>query len=504
MINRIKNKVSFLNVLSSILLQIFTIISGFIVPKIILSVFGSDINGLLSSLKQFLSYITIIEGGISGIIVANLYKPIIDNNHDRINKILKTADSFYKTIGLIYIIYSLLLAITYPLVIKTEYSFIFIFSITLLLSFSLLIQYLFSQALKGLLIADKKIYIISFVQIIIIIANTLLIFLVSKIFPNIHLLTFITGFLYILQPLFFGIYIKKHYNLNLNVKKDKSLIKERWNGFAINIASFIHNSTDISILTIFTNLRYVSVYSIYALVTSGIKQLVNSVATSLTPTIGQAYAKKDLKALYLKMDLYEYIVDYLVFMIFSITILLITPFVLLYTKGITDINYNQSLFGILLVVSEIIYLIKLPHLNLAYSANKFKDLTKPAFIEAFLNIIISIFFVKKYGLIGVTLGTIIAMTYRLIFHIFYTKKLINRSQVIFYKKIFIFIISSIVGYYICYSFFPIINITITSWVFHSFIYVVIFFIIFSLTSIVFFKNELKYIFKYFNLNLLNK
>lgn len=73
-----KNKATLLNMISGLILQLFTLVSGFILPKIILIYFGSEVNGLVSSLNQFLSYITLVEGGITGVIVANLYKPIVD------------------------------------------------------------------------------------------------------------------------------------------------------------------------------------------------------------------------------------------------------------------------------------------------------------------------------------------------------------------------------------------------------------------------------------------
>ena len=57
-----------LNVLTSLALQIVTILNGFIVPRIILTAFGSEVNGLVSSLGQFLNYITLLEGGVSGVV----------------------------------------------------------------------------------------------------------------------------------------------------------------------------------------------------------------------------------------------------------------------------------------------------------------------------------------------------------------------------------------------------------------------------------------------------
>ena len=38
--------------------------------------YGSDVNGLVSSITQFLGYIALVEGGVGGVIRAALYKPL--------------------------------------------------------------------------------------------------------------------------------------------------------------------------------------------------------------------------------------------------------------------------------------------------------------------------------------------------------------------------------------------------------------------------------------------
>ena len=70
--NKLKGKVTLLNIISTFVLQATTMLAGFIVPKLILDVFGSDVNGLVSSITQFLSYIALVEGGITGVIMAKL------------------------------------------------------------------------------------------------------------------------------------------------------------------------------------------------------------------------------------------------------------------------------------------------------------------------------------------------------------------------------------------------------------------------------------------------
>lgn len=492
-----RTRATLTNMISGLVLQFFTIISGFILPKIILSYFGSDVNGLVSSLNQFLSYITLVEGGISSVIMANLYKPLVENDNKKLSSVIVTSDRFFKKIGLIFVIYAVILAFVYPIVFNTKFGYFYVALLTMILSINLLIQYMFSLTLKTLLNADKKGYIVNITQTVIVIFNIILAIISVAIYPSIHILKLISGILFVIQPIVFGAYARKNYKIDWRAKSDNALIKERWNGFAINLAAFIHDSTDITILTVFTNLKIVSIYSVYCLVSKGIKQLINACLSGIAHTVGQAYAKKDYKELNQKLDIYEYIVFILVFFFFSVTALLITPFVQLYTKGITDANYYQPVFGYLLIISEALYLVKLPHLNLAYSANKFKEITMPAFIEAILNIVISMFLVIKFGLIGVTVGTIIGMTYRMIFHVYYTSKIVpGRVQSIFYKKFSLFSFTAILGIVLCCKLAPITNITLINWIVHAVIYSVILGGMFIIISVGFFKEELKFFAKY--------
>lgn len=489
----VKNRITLVNMISTVILQFVSIISGFIIPKILLQNFGSEVNGLVSSITQFLNYITLIEGGITGVVMANLYKPLYEKNTKKLSSIINTTNKFYKKIGIIFIIYAIALSVIYPIIFKTNFSFEYVSSLVVIMALSLIIQYMFSLTMRTLLNADKKVYIVSIVQTVIICLNILLTIIVIHFFDNIHVLKLVCGLLFVLQPVIYSFFIKKYYKIDKNIECDSSLLKSRWDGFAINFAAFIHSGTDITILTIFTNLQTVSIYSVYSLVSNGLKQIINSISTGINPTLGEAYAKGDIIEINEKMDLYEYIILILVFQFFTVGAMLITPFVLIYTRGINDANYNQNLFGVLLLISEAIYLLKYPHLNLSYSANKFKKITIPAFIESLLNIVISICLVNKFGIIGVTIGTIIAMTYRLIFHVSFTKKIIrNRNCWDFYRKIFIFACGTFLGLIVCY-FIPMLKISIINWLLYAVVYFIIFGCIYLCVSIIFFKKELLFI-----------
>ena len=177
-----RKQITLLNTISTVFVHFVVLLNGFIIPKLILDAFGSNVNGLVSSLTQFLNYIALAEGGITGVIIATLYKPLTTNDNDKMNSILVAARKFYKKIGLVFILYTMVLAIIYPLVFNTGFDYFYVATLTLILSISLIIQYMLSLTYKSLLTADKKIYIVSFTQAIIRIVEVILAFLAIKIY----------------------------------------------------------------------------------------------------------------------------------------------------------------------------------------------------------------------------------------------------------------------------------------------------------------------------------
>lgn len=492
MLKKKNNKnITLINAVSSMMLQIFTIISGFIIPKLILVTFGSEVNGLIASFNQFFGYISLVEGGLTGVVMAKLYKPLVDKNNEKISSIVNTTKKFYNKLAVIFSLYTIILAIVYPLIVKTNFSYMYVSTLGVILGIGLFIQYNFSLALRILLNADKKVYIVSITQIFILFINLIMFILVIKIFPNIHILKLITALLYIIQPIVYNKYIKQHFDIDKNAKSDMELIKDRWDGFAISLAAFIHNNTDVIILTLFTDLKMVSVYSVYSLVTSGLRQIIKAFSAGIVPSLGNIYAKGNSDELKKAFDFYEYIVLLLTFFLFSVGGILITPFVLLYTTNIGDVNYNQPIFGILLIIAEAVFCIREPYLNLTFSANKFKEVKKSAYLEAILNIGISLILVFKLGIIGVAIGTLISMIYRTIYQVCFLKKYILYRKVnVFIKRIGVFMIGTFLGEIICVSLSQIFNLSIISWLIEAILYSVIMGIIYVLISLIYFKKEM--------------
>ena len=492
-----KIPITLLNTISSLTLRLITIVSGFIIPKLILDTFGSETNGLVSSITQFLSYINLVEGGLNGVIMASYYKPLTDKNDSKISAVYITSRNFLRKISYIFLGYSLILSLVYPAFTNGDFSFAFTCSLVLILSIKLFTQYCFSLADKNLLDASKHGYIVHFTQSILLIAETIATFALIKLYPNIHIIKLASAIIYFAQPIAFNFYIKKHFTISLKTKPDKQLIKDRWNGFAINVAAFIHNNTDIVLLTIMTSLKTVSVYSVYALVSSGIRQIVKSISDAIAPSIGQLYAKGDMEELNKKFDLFEFVLFSIGTFMFGMGIMLVTPFVMIYTKGVTDTNYFEPIFGIILLSAELVSCLRGPALRLGYGAGKFKDMRKAAFLEAGLNIVISISLVPFLGITGVAIGTLIAMLYRTSWQYYYIRNhLINRPFRKFLKRLFVYLIPASIIIAFCLFLFPVTEYSISNWLFHALLYGAVLGVTLTTVSIIFYRKDLKNLKKY--------
>ena len=90
-----KGKIALKNVLCELFNQIIVITRGLIVPKLIIESYGSSVNGLVSSITKFLALIIIFDGGFNAVIKSQLYKPIVDNNKELLQKILFSAHKLF-------------------------------------------------------------------------------------------------------------------------------------------------------------------------------------------------------------------------------------------------------------------------------------------------------------------------------------------------------------------------------------------------------------------------
>ena len=438
-----RSKKAVLNILASLAMQVVALICGFIIPKLIIKNYGSDVNGLISSITQFLAYITLLEAGIGPVIKAALYKPIAAKDKNTIQNILKAAEKFFRVIAGLFIIYIVILSVIYPNIVK-EFEFAYTLSLIVIIAISTFAEYFFGMTYKLYLQAEQKTYITSIIQLLGYVFNVIAVVILVRLDASVHIVKLAGTLIFVLRPIIQNIYVKKKYNINLREADNTYKLEQKWDGLAQHIAAVIHSNTDVTILTLFAKITEVSVYAVYHLVVNGVKSLIQSFSGGIDAAFGDMLAKGEKDKLNKRFNAYEVFYFTIITIVYTCTMLLITPFIKVYTSGITDVNYVRHLFGYLMVIAEFLWAIRIPYSSLTLAAGHFKQTKKGAWIESITNIVISLILVNKYGIVGVAIGTGISMLIRTVEFVYHTQKyVLERDMLNSIKKIFVILLEVI-------------------------------------------------------------
>ena len=425
-----RSKKAIINIISSLLLQVVMVISNLIVPIFIIKSFGSNVNGLVTSITQFLAYITLLESGFGPVVKSILYKPIANKNREEIKKILKASERFFRIISYIFIAYIVVLCIGLPLIVSKEFNSFYTLSLVVIISISTFAEYYFGMTYKLYLQAEQRTYVTSFIQIGTTILNTIMIVILIYFGQSIQVVKLASAIIFIARPILQNIYVKKKFNINLNDTKSDYKIKQKWDGLAQHIAAVIHNNTDVVVLTLFTNTVEVSVYSVYLLIVNGIKSVIQAFTGGVDASFGDMIAKGEKEILNRSFKNYELFYFTIATIIFSVTLIMILPFIRVYTQGITDADYYRPVFAFLIVLAEFMWTIRLPYSSITLAAGHFKETMKGAWLESIINIVLSVLLVFKFGIIGVAIGTLVAMAIRTVEFVYHTNKyILERKQI---------------------------------------------------------------------------
>ena len=407
-----RSKKALINIISSFTLQLITAICGFIVPRYILMAFGSGVNGLVSSITQFLGYIALIEGGVGGVTRAALYKPLAKRDIKKLSGIVKATELFFKKIAYIFVGYTVLLSIFYPLLVANDFDWFYASSLVIIIGVSTFAQYYFGITYQVLLQADQKQYITTWIQITTTVINTILIVILIKLKAQIHVVRLASSLIFILRPLLINFYVNRKYKIIKECEPDNEAIKQRWDGLGHHIAYFIHNNTDVVTLTLFTNIKEVSVYSIYHMIVRAITNIVRIFSTGIEAAFGNMISNNEKESLLRNFRAFDFLSSVVTTTVFTVAGIMMLPFVKIYTKDIIDVNYLRPVFSVLLIMAEAFYCLRLPYQSVALAAGKYRETRNGAFAEASINVILSVILVNFFGIVGVAIGTLLAMMFR--------------------------------------------------------------------------------------------
>lgn len=429
-----RSKKASINAITSIIYELIKIISAFLLPRLVLQSFGSNTNGINQAVSQFISYISLLTAGIGGVTTAALYKPIEEKNNEKISGIVNATEKFLRNVSKIFLVSLVLFAVLFPFFI-VEFDYVFTFSLVLILGIGTFANYYFGLTYRMILNADQKHYIDTVIQIILTTIQTVVSVVLINNKASIHTVQLFSTLIFMINPIFIYVFVKKRYNINKLVEPDFEAIDQRWDTFAHQIANFVNNNIDLVLLTAFVNLKEVSVYTVYMLVFNGLKMTIYSLTTGIQAAFGNMFAKGEIYSVKRNVKLFEFFIHSISIILYSSMALLIISFVDLYTVNIIDANYHRPIFGYLLSSVGLFLALRIPYQAVTRAAGHFRQTRNGAILEAVLNIVLSISLVIPFGMNGLIIGTLAATVFRTIqYGIYSSKNLLNRSLMVMVKR----------------------------------------------------------------------
>ena len=427
-----------MNVSASIIGNVVSLVCGLILPRLILKNFGSEYNGITQSITQFISYISLMQSGIGGATIAALYKPLAKNDTREISEILASTEQYMRRISMIFVAFVAGFSIIYPLFIYRDFGFLFTASLIVIISLSTFAQYYFGFTYQCLLNADQKAYIIHYLNALTVILNAVVSVVLINAGFGIHVVKLGASIVHIIPPIFMYFYVREKYKIIRGIKPTTDKIPEKWNAAAHEVAAFVNDNTDIIILTFFTNMKEISVYTVYHYVTGNIKKIITNFTVGFGHAFGDMYARDELDLMNKNLGIYEIIIYSLTTVCCSTMLTMFVPFVLIYTKGVNDVNYARPIFALAMTAACAFNCFRVPYRSIVYALGHYKETRNGAIIEAVLNIVISVVSVISFGLVGVAIGTMCAMAFRTFqYGLYLSNRILNRDNRIFISHIIV-------------------------------------------------------------------
>ena len=451
---------SIINIFTGIVGQIVVTIAGFVARTVFIRVLGSTYLGVSGLFSNILTLLSFAELGIGQAIIFSLYKPIAEQNEDKICALMRLYEKTYRLLFVVVLSIGLIILPFLPYIIKDIDAIPNIRTIYVLYVLNSALSYLFSY--RGTFItASQKNYVINIVYVVSTILMTGCQVAGLLIFKNFFVYLGMQIAFGVFQNIFTYVYSSRKYPF-LKRKDVPPLPDAELAGIKKNVGALILykigtlalNSTDNIIISAFVGIITVGLYSNYTLLTSTVSGFLSTVFGNITASIGNLNATE----LNEKRIFIFKVLNLATFWFYSVCAVCLfvcmTPFILAWIGEEYALPLSVSI-----IVAVNVYIAGMLYapFNYRQTMGLFVQGKMRPIISAIINIVVSIWFAKLWGLPGVLWGTAVA---RLTTNVWFDpylvfKKGLNTSPVPYYVdyigKFLLFLLMGTACWYISNS-----------------------------------------------------
>ncbi len=364
------------NTVSTAAYQLTAMLMGFVTPRLMMLTYGSQVNGLIASVTEFLTYFRLVEAGLASAAVYSLYKPLSDGDDGGVSSIVSAARQFYNIAGYLFVGVTVFFSLIYPLFVKIDT--MDSLSVTLLIiamGISGSLEFFTLSRYRVLLTADQRTYMVSLASMSSLLLSTAVIVILSALKVNIIVVRLCASLTIILRSVILSGYVRKQYpTINPFAKPNKGALARRWDAMYQQFTTAFHQGAGIMLTTVITrDTAMVSVYSTYHMVTIGLWGILKMTTTGIYSGFGNLLVSGREKQFQTAYRDFEYLYLAITTILFACAAILIVPFVVLYTDAVTDADYRAPVIGLLIVLEAITDHGKMPMDLMITASGKFRE-----------------------------------------------------------------------------------------------------------------------------------
>jgi polysaccharide biosynthesis export protein (flippase) len=406
-----RKKSSIKNMITAVGSNIITIIVGLVAQAIFIKILGSEYLGLNGLFSNVISMLGIVELGMGSAIIYNMYKPIAENDHEKIKSLMHFYKKSYLIITLIISIIGIMIIpfIKYIVDIESVTVDVNVYLVYILFLLETICSYILSYK-RSMLYADQKEYITNIIHMgYTIIVNTMqLSFLYFT--HDYYLYLIIKVIMRLVENIVISSYVNRRYSYlldnnvtKLDSKTEKDIFQKIKALFFHKIGGFIVSGTDNIIISKYLGLVTVGLYSNYYMIINAVQTVINHIIQATRASVGNLLVTESKKK---QFDIFNKIrfVNFWISCFSSICIFVIMDSFITIWIGYKFVLPTKVL--LVLVINFFIVSSRSTYSAFKEAAGIFYEDRFVPIIESLLNIVLSIIFVKKFGLMGVFMGTV--------------------------------------------------------------------------------------------------
>ncbi len=357
--------------------QLTAMMMGFVTPRLMMLFYGSQVNGLIVSVTEFLTYFRLVEAGLASAAVFSLYKPLSERDNDQVSAIVTAARQYYNTAGYIFVGITIAFSLLYPLFVPIDtMSNLSVTLLIIAMGISGSLEFFTLSRYRVLLTADQRTFMVSLASMSSLLLSTALIVILSYLQVNIIVVRLCASLTIVLRSVILSHYVKRQYpDVDpFHPKPNKGALSRRWDAMYQQFTTAFHQGAGVMLTTIITrDAAMVSVYGTYHMVTVGLWGILKMTTTGIYSGFGNLLVSGQEKKFQTAYRDFEFLYLAITTVLFACAAVLIVPFVVLYTDAITDANYFAPAIGLMIVLEAITDHAKMPMDLMITASGKFRE-----------------------------------------------------------------------------------------------------------------------------------